>query len=97
VAAGTSAALLAGGVGFGLHANALWSEFRQTRSPERYDTLQRQIEREARVTNILFITGGAAAVTAGVLYYFEGRRASEVQVGLEPSPDGLCGTARWAF
>jgi tetratricopeptide (TPR) repeat protein len=96
VAAGTSAALLAGGVGFGLHANALWSEFRQTRSPERYDTLQRQIEREARVTNILFITGGAAAVTAGVLYYFEGR-ASEVQVGLAPSPDGLCGTARWAF
>jgi hypothetical protein len=97
VAGGASAALLAGGIGFGLHANALWREFRQTQSPERYDTLHRQIGREGTVANILFVTAGAAALTAGALYFYEGRRGREVRVALAASPAGFCGTARWAF
>jgi hypothetical protein len=97
VAGGASVALLAGGIGFGLHANALWREFRETRSPERYDTLERQIGREGTVANILFVTAGAAAVTAGLLYFYEGARGSDVRMGLAASPDGFCGSARWAF
>jgi tetratricopeptide (TPR) repeat protein len=97
VAGGASVALLAGGIGFGLHANALWREFRETQSPERYDTLERQIGREGTVANILFVAAGATAVTAGLLYFYEGKRTGEVRMGLAASPDGFCGTARWVF
>jgi tetratricopeptide (TPR) repeat protein len=97
VAAGASAALLAGGVGFGLHTRSLWGEYRNTDSPQRYDELRRDIGREQVVANVLFVAAGAAAITAGTLYFYEGARRREVRVGLLASDRLVGATAGWAF
>jgi hypothetical protein len=97
VAAGASAAFLASGVGFGLHARSLWDEYRKTDSPERYDDLQRGIGREQVLANVLFVAAGAAAITAGTLYFREGARKREVRIGLVASEQGFCATVGRAF
>jgi tetratricopeptide (TPR) repeat protein len=97
VAAGTSAAFLAGGIGFGLHARSLWDEYRKTDSPTRYDALKHDIGRQQTVANVLFVAAGAAAITAGTLYFYEGARRREVRVSLLASEQAFCATAGWAF
>jgi tetratricopeptide (TPR) repeat protein len=96
-AAGTSAVFLAGGIGFGLHARSLWNEYRTTDSPERYDQLRHDIGRDQVVANVLFVAAGAAALTAGTLYFYEGARKREVRVSLLASDRGFGATAGWAF
>jgi tetratricopeptide (TPR) repeat protein len=97
VAAGSSAAFLAGGVGVWLHARSLFDEYRKTDSGPRWDELRQDIGREKILYRVLFGAAGVAAITAGTLYYYEGSRRREVRVGFLATEREFCASAGWTF
>jgi hypothetical protein len=73
VAAGTTGALLLGGVIFGVQAGSAYDEYKTTTDLARYHQLRDEVGSKSTLANVFFIGAGAAAVATGVLFYFEGR------------------------
>ena len=75
IAAGSTGALLGGGIFFAVRADRAFDDYRTTMDPARYDRLRDQIGRDDRIANVLFVGAGAAAVAAGIMFFVEARAA----------------------
>jgi len=89
IAASTSAALLITGGAFGLHARSLHERYETTTSRAEYFELRDRVPTEAMTANLLFAGAGGFAITAAVLYYWEGRETtaagSRIYVAAQPT------------
>jgi len=89
IAAGAGAALFAAAGGVALHANGLYSDLKDASQggshPDaaRWDELSPKVHDEQLAVNVLLAAGGAAAITAGILFYLS-RPASEPAVSVAP-------------
>ena len=73
IAAGSAAALALSGLVVGLNAQSKYDELNDTCSPGCSDDAVESVKTRALVADVLFGVAAAAAVTATVLYFLEGR------------------------
>jgi len=99
VAAGAAGVMLLGGIIFGAQASSAYDDFKAGKfgqDPLKYDQMRDDVSTKATAANVLFVGAGLAAATAGVLFYFEGRRpepTAGTQVNLAAGPGGQLGLA----
>jgi len=75
IAAGGSVALAGGGVVAGLAADSAYEAYRRAATVDEWSARRRAVERRAAIANALFAGAGVAVVTAGVLFFVNGREA----------------------
>jgi tetratricopeptide (TPR) repeat protein len=95
VALAGAGATLAAAAGIGLSARSEFEEFQETKDLERYLELKQSIEKKALAANVLYGVSGAFAVTAGILFFTEGRRRNERRVEVVPLGTGLALRSRF--
>ncbi len=96
IAAGGTALMATVGAIVGWHSSTLWREYRTTTRPERWDELRSQIQTEATIANVLFGGAAVAALTTGVVFYYEAR-ASGRMAHRPTDQRGACVSARVSF
>ncbi len=85
VAAGGALALAAGGAYAGLRARDAYADYRSATDHAAWQAGRDRVERNSLLANGLFVGAGAAAITAGVLFFTEGRRS---RIEVSPSAEG---------
>lgn len=73
VVAGTAAAALGVAIGLGVSAESDHAEYQATLDYDRFESLEQSIRTRTTAANVLYISAGALAAGAVVLFFLEGR------------------------